>query len=309
MTPLDTAIAEAARSGGPAGIALMRILAEAETEAEARAGLIQHIAVCDADSDAGGAAYLRGLLQLWEAHPQAWHIVRSTLKGVAHEQQGTDPDQALNAWAAVFDRLAIASPEASVALYSLGSPELLAAATAEIVALTDRLHLLGPTRDAIDVGCGIGRLAVALAPRMRSLRGFDIAERMVAEAQRRTAHLPNVDIRQSSGRDLAGVADRSCDLILAADVFPYLVQAGGGLARRHFVEFARVLRPGGGALILNYSYRGDLDADREDVTAAAQQSGLAVERLGEADLDLWDAATFLLRRPFFAPGSTDRTTE
>jgi hypothetical protein len=62
-------------------------------------------------------------------------------------------------------------------------------------------------------------------------------------------------------------------------------------------EAARVLRPGGALLILNYSYRGDDTADREEVAALFAASGVAVERLGTRDLALWDAAAFLGRKP------------
>ena len=57
-----------------------------------------------------------------------------------------------------------------------------------------------------------------------------------------------------------------------------------------------MLRAGGAALVLNYSYRGDLDLDRADLAAHARSAGLRVERDGSRDLALWDAAAFLLRK-------------
>ena len=289
---LDAILAEVVDGKGPDGVLLMRLLSEAGSEAAAR----DAVARAAASADSVGFARLERLQSLWTAHPLAWGLIRSVLDGVVHEAQGAAPDDALRSWAAVFDRLAAAAPEAGVALYSLGSPELLAAATHEIVALMDGLGLLAPSRDALDLGCGIGRLVVALASRMRSVVGADIAAGMVAEARRRCAALPNVRLLQGSGRDLGFLPDSSLDLVLAADVFPYLVQVGGDLPARHVEEFARVLRPGGAALILNYSYRGDLEVDRGDIARQAARANLSVERNGSRDLALWDAATFLLRK-------------
>ena len=180
-----------------------------------------------------------------------------------------------------------------MALYALGDPALLAAATAEVVAVLDRWGLLGRDRDALDLGCGMGRFAEALAPHLRSVLGLDLSAGMIDEARRRSRHA-NVRFAVGTGRDLAGVADASVDLVLAADVFPYLVAAG--LAEAHVAEMARVLRPGGAAALLNYSYRGDPERDRADLAVAAAGRGLVLERAGERPFRLWDATAFLLRR-------------
>ena len=65
---------------------------------------------------------------------------------------------------AMFDWLVAQSPEASVALYSLGRPDLLDQATAEIVRVLRHWGLLGRERRVLDLGCGIGRIAAALSP-------------------------------------------------------------------------------------------------------------------------------------------------
>lgn len=293
--PLEEAIAAAAEGGAPDGIALMRILAEAGSEDAARDGFGTAIERRRAGADAAGAARLEALRHLWAANPQAWGVVRRTLADVVHHHRPGTPDEALRYWAAAFDRAAAASPEASVALYSLGSPALLAAATRETVAFIERLGLLGSGRDALDLGCGIGRFLVALAPRVRSIVGLDISAGMVAEATRRTAGLANVRVARSEG-DLAAVPDRSLDLVLAADVFPYLVQAGGTLAADHVTAFGRVLRPGGSALILNYAYTLGPDAGRQALAALADGAGLRLARASTGDVPSWDAAAFLLVR-------------
>jgi len=61
-------------------------------------------------------------------------------------------------------------------------------------------------------------------------------------------------------------------------------------------DAARLLAPGGALVILNYSYRGDLDTDGRDVADVAQRYGFAVERNGTRDFTLWDGVSFLLRK-------------
>jgi SAM-dependent methyltransferase len=197
---------------------------------------------------------------------------------------------------AQFDAAVRLAPEASVALYSLGSAETLDRTTAEIVALLDGCRLLGPAVAVLDIGCGIGRIARALAPHVASITGIDVSPAMIAEAKQRCRDLVNVDFAVCGGTDLVEFAGRRFGLILAVDAFPYLVVAGGEIAARHVADAAALLGPGGALVILNYSYRGDLDHDRADVAELATRRGFVVERSGTRDFALWDGATFLLRK-------------
>jgi SAM-dependent methyltransferase len=195
-----------------------------------------------------------------------------------------------------FDRAVAIAPEAAVALYSLGSAETLGHATAEIAARHDEWGLVGPNVTALDIGCGIGRLELALAPRLRALTGIDVSPGMIKEAQNRCAGLANVEFAVCDGTGLGAFAGYRFDLVLAVDAFPYLVAADPAFAERHIADAAQLIPPGGALVILNYSYRGDLDADRRTVTDLSQRYGFRVERNGSRDFALWDGATFLLRR-------------
>jgi SAM-dependent methyltransferase len=145
--------------------------------------------------------------------------------------------------------------------------------------------------DILDFGCGIGRLTAALAAEAGSVLGLDVSPAMIAEAR---ARHPGLRFETCSGGDLAGLADACCDLVLAVDVFPYLVQGGLGLAGRMVAEAARVLRPGGTLLILNFSYRGT-PADRHDLPDIAAACGFGVLRNGTREFVLWDGNIFWLR--------------
>jgi len=195
-----------------------------------------------------------------------------------------------------FDRAVAVSPEAAVALYSLGSTEILDRATAEIVARLDEWGLLGSEKTALDIGCGIGRLETVLAPRLHAITGIDVSPGMIDEARRRCAGLGNVEFMVCDGTGLAAFAGHPFDLILGVDAFPYLVAADPALAERHIADSAELLAEDGALVILNYSYCGDLDLDRRTVAELTQRHGFGVERYGTRDFSLWDGASFLLRK-------------
>jgi SAM-dependent methyltransferase len=285
---------ERAAAGLPKNVALMQILMECAEPQQAEKALRTGIGRLEQQRDVAGAGRLQAVVDLLRASPDAFGTVRSVLGSLDHARSAGGDEIAY--WAAAFDRAASQNPEASVALYSLGDPALLDAATLEIVDRLARWGLLLPATECLDLGCGIGRFELALTERVSRIVGVDIAPAMVENARRRTSHLHNVEIRAASGRDLAGFRDQNFDLVLAVDAFPYIVQSGIALAERMISEAARVLRPHGALVVLNFSYRGDLYADQADVERLAGASGLQVRRSGTSDFSLWDAVTFELRK-------------
>lgn len=69
----------------------------------------------------------------------------------------------------------------------------------------ERLHaLLEPHQTVLDAGCGSGEFALALAPRVRHVVGFDYAEKMVEAARTNAAAIQaNVTFVQSDARGFA----------------------------------------------------------------------------------------------------------
>lgn len=207
---------------------------------------------------------------------------------------GFDPGpDAVAGSAALFDRLAGEAPEAGVAFYSFGDPAALAAATAELVAVI-RAWADPAGRRVLDLGCGIGRVALALADDAAAVTGVDVSGGMVAAARERAG--ARVRFEQVNGRDLAGFADASFDRVLAVDSFPFLIPAGPEAVSGMVGEVARVLAPGGDFLVFNWSYRGDLALDRSDAEALAAAHGLTLVRSGDRPFAIWDGTGFHLRR-------------
>lgn len=253
-------------------------------------------------------AFLSTLLALARRHRDGLGRLHAMVR-VLEEETPSLPteDTGIAACRARFDRLVAISPEASVAACSLGDRRLLDTATAEILAVLRAWGLIGPNRHVhvLDLGCGIGRVTAALAPEVAAVVGIDISAGMIAEARRRCAGRTNIALCLGAGDGLSAFADAAFDLVLAVDSFPYLVEAAPALtlADHHIAEAARVLRPAGDLLILNFSYRGDADADRRDIARAAARAGFAVLRDGTQPFTLWDGTAFHLRRTTFPPQS------
>lgn len=262
-------------------VALMRLLIDARHADEIENALLE----------ASPSGQVSEALALWRQSRGAWGTVKAILDEADHRPDTNSADP--RRWADVFDRLASISPEAGVALYSLGSPALLAAATASLVERLREWGLLGGRRVVLDIGCGIGRVTAALAGKVRAVVGIDISRRMLTVARRRCVGYRNVLLAETSGHDLAALASGAFDLVLAVDTFPYLVLAGDSFVEAHVREAHRVLKPGGSLVLFNFAY-GEADHGAFERLAAA--AGFEPVRLGTRDLALWDGVTYHVRR-------------
>ncbi|WP_040782550.1 class I SAM-dependent methyltransferase [Nocardia pneumoniae] len=115
--------------------------------------------------------------------------------------------------------------------------------------LLEHLKLMKPdARDAIDLGCGTGILAVALATARPGIKvvATDQSAAAVASA-RATADVNGVADRVHVARDdaMSSAADNSADLVLCNPPFHVGAAVHTGSAIKMFAETGRVLRPGG----------------------------------------------------------------
>jgi predicted TPR repeat methyltransferase len=218
--------------------------------------------------------------------------IADMLRGGAEAATPATVEEGIAVCERLFDWSVQESEEASVAPYTFGTPELPGRATEEVVALLDRWGVLGPDRAVLQIGCGIGRFERALASRVREACGVDVSGEMVRAARRRCAGLANVRLDKSSGYDLALHDAGRFDLVYAVDTFPYLVQSGMPLVETYFAEARRVVRPGGAFVICNFSFRGDLDADRADVRRLARDHAFTLHEDGVRPFELWDGAVW-----------------
>ena len=95
---------------------------------------------------------------------------------------------------------------------------------------------------AVEIGCGLGRVCVALADRFDRVVGVDISSEMVQRATVLVDH-PRISFRVGDGLRLRSFVDESVDLVICSDVFPHIPTAE--VAHSYLAEAGRVLRPGG----------------------------------------------------------------
>jgi len=111
--------------------------------------------------------------------------------------------------------------------------------------------------DVLDAGSGDGAVAALLAPRARRITCLDRSRKVLAAAQRRLGHLPNVAFVPGDLHALPFASDHFDQVLL----FNVLVYADN--PSRAITEAARVCKPGGDLVITTLAAH-----DHRDATAA-----------------------------------------
>jgi SAM-dependent methyltransferase len=166
--------------------------------------------------------------------------------------------------------------------------------------------------DAVEIGCGVGRMTRLLAARAATVRALDVSPRMLELAQEYGRGLGNVRWMLGDGVSLAGIDDTSADVCISHVVFQHIPDPAITLG--YVREIGRVLRPGGWAAFqvsndvaihrrrrgfeglgiaaraaLGVGPRGQADpcwlgsaVDLGELRSAAQDGGMDVERIAGA---------------------------
>ena len=281
-------------------VALMRMLIETEDAAAVRAA-VDDVTRRAADLSRSGDSLLRDrvddLTQLVVENERGCTRIAEMLRSnMDSSEPAPSVEEGIAFCERLFDWSVQQSEEASVALYSLGNPDLLERATREIVIQLEHWGILSPDRTVLDIGCGIGRLEVELAPRVAAVHGIDVSMQMINTALRRYGGLSNVHFLKVTGRDLADYASDTFDAAVAVDTFPYIKQSGAALVERYFAEVSRVLKARGDFVIMNFSYDDDDAADESEIEALAKRHSFEMVIAGAKPFSLWDGLAFHLRK-------------
>jgi len=121
------------------------------------------------------------------------------------------------------------------------------AEVSDAMAALDRLGLCARRDDALDFGCGVGRLTGALAEHFATVTGVDISLSMLGHARTLHAGQPRCRFVHNDRQDLRIFPSGSFDLVYSGLVLQHMPAS---LADGYLAEFVRVVRPGGAIAIL-----------------------------------------------------------
>lgn len=99
-----------------------------------------------------------------------------------------------------------------------------------------------PNDRVLELGCGVGRIGLQLAPKVGRWEGADISANMLEVARSRLAAYSNVGFTELKRSRLDGIADASFDKVYCVAVFIHMDKEDFFL---YLEEIARVLKPGG----------------------------------------------------------------
>ena len=167
----------------------------------------------------------------------------------------------------------------------------------------------------LEIGCGLGRMTVAFASEFEQVDGVDISAEMIEQAK--ALDPPgNVRYRVITGDGLDGIEDSAYDFVGSRAVFQHIPTEIA--IASYLKEIARVLRPGGQALLqfntapigiarrIAYALPDPLlpRTSRRYMRCYRRDSGRVRELVADAGLEIeWEhqgSSTFhyfLLRRP------------
>lgn len=137
---------------------------------------------------------------------------------------------------------------------------------------------------AVEIGCGMGRICLALVERFDRVVGYDISPEMLRRA-RELVPDERVDFRLTEGATLPGLPDGSTDLVLTFTVFQHIPSLD--IIRSYVAEAGRVLAPGGMFVL---QWNGIPGSRRWRLKRAVKA---VAQRFGRGDRYGRDAAQFL----------------
>ncbi len=114
---------------------------------------------------------------------------------------------------------------------------------------------------ALDLGCGLGAMSLALTQVSDDVLGLDIAEAAVVEARRRNAAQPGLSFAQGDLATLDPALAHRFDLVVVADTLYYLDKVDDASLKAIATLVSGLLAPGGLCLLANhYFFSADKDS-------------------------------------------------
>lgn len=134
-------------------------------------------------------------------------------------------------------------------------------------------HIPAPCREALDIGCGTGAFSRLLAKYSERVLALDLSPNMVAFAEDRSAHLPNIDFRVADFMTLELPAEKF-DCIATIATLHHLPVAEA------LPKIKGALKPGGVLLVLDLFQAEGLSDALAGALAVPLSLGLRLVRRG-----------------------------
>jgi amino acid adenylation domain-containing protein len=171
-------------------------------------------------------------------HVEQWRTLYDETYG---RGEAADPAFDLEGWNSSYTGRPIAAEEMS---------EWVEATVARILALHPR--------KVLEVGCGTGLILFRVAPRTERYLGTDFSRVPLERLRRRTADLPQVELREATADDWRGVAPGEFDLVVLNSVAQYF--PGVDYLVRVLEGAVRAVSPGGTVFVGDVRSRPLLEA-------------------------------------------------
>ena len=157
-------------------------------------------------------------------------------------------------YAATWDALASSPQEARVAACGATDEKHVRLSAQRAVNNITELAGIQPGDRVLEIGCGVARIGLELAPRCQQWTGVDISQNMLACAADRLSQLSNVNLVHLTATNLDSLPGSSFDLVYSTNMFDHLDQ----MDRCRYIQDAfRVLRRSGRFYVDNTDLESD----------------------------------------------------
>jgi len=131
---------------------------------------------------------------------------------------------------------------------------------------TNRFEKITENKDpskmnALEIGCGIGRILVPMSEIFGNITGIDISSEMVQLGQKYVDDIQNCSILENNGTDLSMFSENSFDFCYSFIVFQHIPEKK--IVENYIKEVSRILKPG---CLFRFQVRGTIDTKPKEIT-------------------------------------------
>jgi len=113
----------------------------------------------------------------------------------------------------------------------------------------------------LEIGCGIGRILIPMRKIFGNATGIDISSEMVQLGQKYVSDIPNCNIVENNGTDLAEFSDNSFDFCYSFIVFQHIPEKQ--IVENYIKEVSRILKP---SCLFRFQVRGTISTKPNEIT-------------------------------------------